>query len=160
MESRHNLHIGKERILIRLYLHGGTVLDGSVFLFPEDGPGVWVWTRVLHYFNEPLPYFPFDAKGSGGIVLVTRTSVMRATVLNDETNDEDPALYYVGQTRARFLLTDGTAIEGRVFIDSSPPNIRISDFLCKPERFFHVNDDAGHEILNKSEVPLVYPLPD
>ncbi len=158
METRSSLYVGKEHVALTLQLQGGTVLAGNVFLFPESGPGVFLWSRLLQFMNDPSPYFPFEAR-EGGIVLVTRRAVMRVTLGGAETNDEDPAIYFVSAARARFLLTDGSSIDGRVFIDSKPPNTRISDFLCKPEPFFHVVDERGHEILNKESVPLVYPLP-
>lgn len=158
MDSRSSLYVGKDQVALTLQLRGGTVLDGHVFLYPQEGPGVFLWTRLLAFLNEPSPYFPFQAR-DGGIVLVTRTSVMRVTVVSEEVNDEDPSVYFTAAARARFLLDDGSAIDGRVFIDLSPDNTRVSDFLCKPETFFHVVDDRGHEILNKQAVPLAYPLP-
>ena len=159
METRSSLYVGKEHVALTLHLYGGTVLDGGVFLFPESGPGVFLWSRLLQFMNDPSPYFPFQAR-DGGIVLITRCAVMRVTLTTPEANAEDPGVYFVSAAHARFLLTDGSSIDGRVFIDSKPPNTRISDFLCKPDPFFHVVDDRGHEILNKVSVPLVYPLPE
>lgn len=157
MKSNPEVAVGKDRVEVCLYLVNATVLVGNIFLYPDHGAGIFLWKRVLDFFNDPAPYFPFE-RGDGEIVFVGRGGVMRATIRSPEVNRESPTLYFGEQRIVRVVLSDGTAIEGTFFIDLPPPRTRISDYLSKPETFFHLMREGEDEILHKSHVPEVYPL--
>jgi hypothetical protein len=146
--------IEKRRAEAALTLTTGTTVKGCFFLSGSSashaGP-----ERVAELLNAETGFFPFELNAGGApyTVLYNRAQLVLIRLLDETVEAQlDPGYSVATGRDVRILLSNGTAVEGRVRIYRPSGRDRLSDYARAPEIFRYVETVDGTVIVNADHI--------
>ena len=146
--------IEKRRAEAALTLTTGASVKGCFFLSgssaSHSGP-----ERVADLLNGETGFFPFELNPGVApyTVLYNRTQLVLVRLLEDTVEAQlDPGYSVATEREVRILLSNGTAVEGRVRVYRPSGRDRLSDYARAPEVFRYVETPGGTVIVNAEHI--------
>ncbi len=110
---------------------------------------------IEELLNGDRKYLPFELK-DGQITMVQKNSIVMAYLKNSEVDDIIPISKKV-PLQVTFL--SGHTVCGYIYHDLPNNYSRLSDYLNRTPRFFHLETDSRDCLVNSEFVRLVTPRP-
>lgn len=146
--------IEKRRAEAALTLTTGATVTGCFFLSGSSashaGP-----ERVADLLNAEAGFFPFELNAGTApyTVLYNRTQLVLVRLLEETIEAQlDPGYSVATEREVRILLSNGTAVEGRVRVYRPSGRDRLSDYARAPEIFRYVETADGTVIVNAEHI--------
>lgn len=146
--------IEKRRAEAALTLTTGASVRGCFFLSGSSashaGP-----ERVADLLNAETGFFPFELNaGTAPYTVLYNPAQLVLVRLLEETVEVqlDPGYAVATEREVRILLSNGTAVEGRVRVYRPSGRDRLSDYARAPEIFRYVETADGTVIVNADHI--------
>jgi len=146
--------IEKRRAEASLTLTTGTSVKGCFFLSGSSashaGP-----ERVADLLNGETGFFPFELNpgATPHTVLYNRSQLVLVRLLEETVEAQlDPGYSVATEREVRIVLSNGTAVEGRVRVYRPSGRDRLSDYARAPEVFRYVETPGGTVIVNAEHI--------
>jgi hypothetical protein len=142
--------IEKVRQELEITLTSGEKLNGTVFLEPiaRTHTGAQNPRELL---NSDDAFFPFDVKGN--LVLLSKDQVKVVSFRSSSA----PMPVSPKTVSVRFLLADGSSLDGAVEVEAKSDASRLLDFLNEFDgRFLSMTDRAMQRLVNRRLIAGVY----
>lgn len=145
--------VEKIEVAVTLFMSDGLVREGFVYLsrFSACHPGE---QTVEEIFNEPDPFIPLRKK-DGQFCIIRKGAV---THLRFDRTAEDANRHMGEQIGIRIHFAAGEFLQGKVLLYGPNDKRRLQDFFNSARKFFQINSDSAHYLVNPEQISEVLPL--
>lgn len=146
--------IEKRRAEATLTLTTGSSVRGCFFLSGSSASHLGP-ERVADLLNAETGFFPFELNAGSApyTVLYNRAQLVLVRLLEETVEAQlDPGYSVATEREVRILLSNGTAVEGRVRVYRPTGRDRLSDYARAPEMFRYVETADGTVIVNADHI--------
>ncbi len=134
----------------------GRRFTGRIFM-PAASPRHPGPTRPEEWLNEAAPFFPFLPDDAAGPVLMNKRELLVVSV-PASADDGDLPEGAANPVRRVALEAEQRRIEGTLIIDMPKNQLRVLDYLNRPEAFLTLRDGALHHLVQKERITRVIEL--
>ena len=134
----------------------GRRFTGRIFM-PAASPRHPGPTRPEDWMNEPALFFPFLPDDAPGPVLMNKREILVISVPASADEGDLPE-GADNPVRRVALEAEKRRIEGALVIDMPENQLRVLDYLNRPEAFVTLRDGAVHHLVQKERITRVIEL--
>jgi hypothetical protein len=134
----------------------GRRFTGRIFM-PAASPRHPGPTRPEEWMNEAASFFPFLPDDAPGPVLMNKREILVVSV-PASADDGDLPEGADNPVRRVALEAEKRRIEGTLVIDMPQNQLRVLDYLNRPEAFVTLRDGAVHHLVQKERITRVIEL--
>lgn len=128
MHRNHRYQLPKALRQVTLWVHPEGRVRGSLFLnfHTKNGAGV---EHPCDALNEPTPFLALQCTDPAELRFYNKRAIVRVEYQEEERGEEESVQESVTTLRCRFVMMDGSLIEGTVRHPLPPSHARLYDYL-------------------------------
>jgi hypothetical protein len=145
------LQVPTRRIAVEVFTDRGQHYTGGLFVTDSPYRGDAI-EQMLAALNDGRSFLPFDASpGTENCAILNKKHIARVSFARS-ADDDASSDHEMGCT---LHLTDGTALAGRITVDTPWSLSRLLDKLNAAGPFVRLDTGSGHELVRTSHIVRV-----
>jgi hypothetical protein len=150
------LRVPTEALAAEVVCADGRTFVGRIFVpvtaSRHSGP-----MRPEEWLNDPAPFFPFLPDDADAPVLMNKREVLVLSVPAAADFGDFPE-EILNPVRRVAIEAEEQRLEGTIIVDMPQTQLRMLDYLNRPEAFLTLRDGAQHHLVQKERITRVIEL--